>query len=228
MNHQPASVPETNRPFFCSWSGGKDSCLALYRACQAGAKPARLLTMFAEDGIRSRSHGLGKEVLQTQAAQLGIPIVAHSASWSEYESVFIKALYRLKQEGIHAGVFGDIDFLPHLEWDTRICAMTGMLLCLPLWQCPRLELLDQFLSAGFKAVIVTVKEDQLGREFLGRTIDQQIIGEFRQKGIDPCGENGEYHTVVVDGPLFSAPLLLDQGGIVINSGCCQLDVRVRS
>ncbi len=228
MNHQASSVPETNMPFFCSWSGGKDSCLALYRACQAGAKPARLLTMFAEDGVRSRSHALGRDVLQAQAARLGIPIVAHSASWSEYEAVFIKALHQLKQEGIQAGVFGDIDFLPHLEWDMKICAATGMTLCLPLWKCSRLELLDQFLSLGFKAMIVTVKENKLGREFLGRTIDQEIIFEFQRKGIDPCGENGEYHTVMFDGPLFSSPLLLDQGSIAVNSGCCQLEVRVRT
>lgn len=228
MNTRPASVPGKDMPFFCSWSGGKDSCLALYRACRAGATPRRLLTMLAEDGIRSRSHGLAREVLEAQASRLGIPLLARPAAWAEYEPVFIRALQDLKKEGIQAGVFGDIDFMPHLEWDTRICALTGMLLCLPLWQGSRTELLDEFLSAGFKAVIVTVKEDKLGREFLGKTLDRNMISEFERKGIDLSGESGEYHTVVVDGPLFSSPLLLETGGTVIKSGYCQLEVRVKS
>lgn len=227
MNNDPPSVPAINMPFFCSWSGGKDSCLALYRAGHAGGKPARLLTMLAEDGIRSRSHGLTLEVLRAQAARLGIPLLARSATWSEYESVFIAALIELKKEGLQAGVFGDIDFSPHREWDEKICARTGMKLCLPLWQCPKLELLDQFLTLGFKAMIVTVKADKLGREFLGKIIDRELVGEFQRKGIDPCGENGEYHTVVVDGPLFSTPLLLEPGAIVERSGCYGLEVRAR-
>ncbi|MBU4200144.1 MAG: diphthine--ammonia ligase [Verrucomicrobia bacterium] len=227
MNNQVLSVPEKNTPFFCSWSGGKDSCLALYRARHAGAKPARLLTMLAEDGIRSRSHGLTREVLQAQSSRLGIPLLSPSASWSAYESVFTDALHQLKKEGVPAGVFGDIDFSPHREWDEKVCALTGLILCLPLWECSKLELLDQFLALGFKAMIVTVKEEKLGREFLGRTIDREIIGEFQRMGIDPCGENGEYHTVVVDGPLFSAPLLLDPGVTVVRSGYCMLEVRVR-
>lgn len=227
MNTPPASVPDKNMPFFCSWSGGKDSCLALYRACRAGATPRRLLTMVAEDGLRSRSHGLAREVLEAQAARLGIPLLARPAAWSEYEPVFLRALQDLKREGIQAGVFGDIDFVPHLEWDTRICAAAGLRLCLPLWQCARLELLDQFLAAGFKAVIVAVKEDKLGRDFLGRTLDRLMISEFERRGIDPCGENGEYHTVVVDGPLFSAPLPLETGNTECHAGCCLLDVRVR-
>ena len=166
-------------------------------------------------------------MLQAQASRLGIPLLSPSASWSAYESVFTDALHQLKKEGIQAGVFGDIDFSPHREWDEKICARTGLMLCLPLWECSKLELLDQFLSLGFKAMIVTVKEGKLDREFLGRTINREIIGEFQRKGVDPCGENGEYHTVVFDGPLFSAPLLLDPGVTVVRSGYCMLEVRVR-
>lgn len=227
MNKETPTVPEKGTPFFCSWSGGKDSCLALYRACQAGAKPVRLLTMLSEDGIRSRSHGLTRAVIEAQAFRLGIPLLSPSATWSEYEAVFTNALVQLKQEGVQAGVFGDIDFSPHRAWDEKICARAGLTLCLPLWECSKLELLDQFLAAGFKAMIVAVKEEKLGREFLGRIIDREMIGEFQQKGIDPCGENGEYHTVVIDGPLFSAPLPLEPGVTVVRNGYCMLEVRVR-
>ncbi len=226
MNHQPASVPGKGMPFFCSWSGGKDSCLALHRACRAGAAPRRLLTMLAEDGARSRSHGLARTVIEAQAARLGIPLLTRSAAWADYEPVFVRALQDLGREGLRAGVFGDIDFVPHLEWDTRICAATGMRLCLPLWQGGRTELLNEFLAAGFKAVIVAVKENALGRDYLGRTLDPELVADFLRRGIDPCGESGEYHTVVVDGPLFSAPLALEPGRITAQDGQARLDVSV--
>lgn len=228
MSHKVTSVPEKNTSFFCSWSGGKDSCLALYRACRAGAKPAYLLTILIENGTRSRSHGLTREVLQAQAFCLGIPLLVRSATWSAYECVFIDVLHQIKKEGVYAGVFGDIDCLPHLEWEEKVCIKTDMTPCLPLWGCSKLELLDQFLSLGFKAMIVTVKEDKLGKEFLGRTIDPEIVREFKTMGIDPSGENGEYHTVVTDGPLFSSPLLLHQGDTVVRSGYCMLDVQIHA
>jgi len=227
MNTKTKSVPDKNARFFCSWSGGKDSCLALHRSCQAGAKPTHLVTMLSEDGIRSRSHGIRRDVLEAQAASMGIPLIARCATWSEYESVFIEALHEIRKEGIDAGVFGDIDFPPHLEWEEKVCTATSMIACLPLWECSRLELLDELLLLGYKAVIVTLKEDKLGKEFLGKTIDWEVIKEFQKAGIDPCGENGEYHTLVVDGPLFSKPLQLDEGGISENSGYCSLDLRLR-
>jgi uncharacterized protein (TIGR00290 family) len=228
MHNQAASVPAKNTPFVCSWSGGKDSCLALFRACQAGAKPACLLSMLAEDGLRSRSHGLTRPVLAAQAARLGIPLRTPCAAWVQYEPVFITALRDLQQSGVQAAVFGDIDFQPHLDWDKKICGLTGLSLHLPLWQGTREELLDQFLSLGFKAMLVNVKEGKLEREFLGKTIDREMIAQFQRKGIDPSGEHGEYHTVVYDGPLFSAPLPLETGGIIHNSGYQMLEVRVRS
>lgn len=228
MNSRLKSVPDRNARFFCSWSGGKDSCLALHRAHAAGARPAYLLTILCEDGIRSRSHGIRRNVLEAQASSMGTPLLLGCATWSEYESVFVNALHKIRKEGIEAGVFGDIDFPPHLEWEEKVCAETKMTPYLPLWECSRLELLDEFLSLGYKAVIVTVKEDKLGREFLGKTINMEIVNEFQKAGIDPCGENGEYHTLVVDGPLFSRPLMLDHGDIFEHSGYHSLDLQLCS
>ena len=227
MNNKPQSVPAADAGFFCSWSGGKDSCLALHRACRAGARPVCLLTILCEDGIRSRSHGIRKDVLEAQAAALGIPMLVRNATWAEYEPVFIGALHGIGKEGVKAGVFGDIDFPPHLEWEEKVCAAAGMTACLPLWACPRSELLEEFLTLGYKAMIVTLKADKLSKEFLGRMIDREVIMQFQDAGIDPCGENGEYHTLVVDGPLFSRPLQLDEGDISEDSGYCSLDLRLR-
>jgi len=227
MNAKTKLTPKKNTRFFCSWSGGKDSCLALHRAVMAGAKPAFLLTIIGEDGLRSRSHGLRKDVLEAQATAMGIPLLIRCASWTEYEPVFIDALYEIRRQGVKYGVFGDIDFPPHLEWEEKVCAKTGMTAYLPLWEGDRLELLHEFLSLGYKAVIVTVNEKKLDRKFLGRMIDRKIIKEFRKLGIDPCGENGEYHTLVVDGPVFSSPLPFKTGAITEHSGYCSLDVQVK-
>lgn len=228
MTNSTNLVPQKNTRFFSSWSGGKDSCLALHRAVKAGAKPACLLTIIGEDGIRSRSHGLRRDVLEAQASAMGIPLLIRCATWAEYESVFVDALHGIRKEGVMAGVFGDIDFPPHLEWEEKVCAKANMTPYLPLWGCARETLLDEFLTLGYKAVIVTVNEKKLDRKFLGRMIDREIINEFRKTGIDPCGENGEYHTLVVDGLVFSKPLLIETGACTEHSGYCSLDVRLKA
>lgn len=220
-------TPGKKEKFFSSWSGGKDSCLALHRAFMAGAKPACLLTILSEDGIRSRSHGLRRDVLEAQASAMGIPLLVRCATWEEYESVFVGALHEIRKQGVKSGVFGDIDFPPHLEWEKKVCAKTDMTPYLPLWECARETLLDEFLTLGYQALIVTVDEKKLDRKFLGRMIDRELVSEFRKRGIDPCGENGEYHTLVVDGPIFSRPLLVETGTRTKHSGYCAIDIRVR-
>lgn len=230
MTAQRNLPPPKNAFFFSSWSGGKDSCLALHRACMAGAKPACLLTIISEDGIRSRSHGLRRDVIAAQAAALGIPLLTRCASWAEYEAAFIDALHAIRKQGVAAGVFGDIDFPPHLEWEEKVCAKADIIPYLPLWEGARLALLNEFITLGYKALIVRVNEHKLNRKFLGRIIDREVVGEFQKTGIDPCGENGEYHTVVVDGPIFSEPLPVTTGSCLDTEGCgyCTLDINVRN
>jgi diphthine-ammonia ligase len=221
------SVPGKGIPFVCSWSGGKDSCLALYRAVTAGAEPKVLLSMLREDGQRSRSHGLRREVLQAQADSLGMPLAAKAASWSDYESVFIAALQELRASGIEAGVFGDIDVDDHRLWEEKVCTAAGIEVYLPLWQTERLTLLGEFLMLGFEATIVTVNGEKLDRAYLGRVLDLDLVREFSALGIDPSGEAGEYHTVVTDGPIFSGPVRLEAGERVFHDGYWFLDVMIR-
>ena len=228
MNTQANLTPPKNALFFSSWSGGKDSCLALHRARMAGAKPACLLTIIGEDGIRSKAHGLRKDVIAAQAAAMGIPLVTRCATWAGYEAAFVDALYEIRKQGITAGVFGDIDFPPHLEWEEKVCAKADMIPCLPLWGGARPALLHEFIALGYKALIVSINENKLNRKFLGRIIDGEIISTFQKIGIDPCGENGEYHTVVVDGPIFARPLSVKAGSSLdeTSSGYCTLDFHV--
>jgi len=212
------------RPFFCSWSGGKDSCLALYHALQNQGIPKALLTMFIDDGQRSRSHGLPMGVIQQQAQALGIPLIARNASWDKYEEVFTSALRDFKQDEIGCGVFGDIDLEPHLQWVERVCSSVAVEVYEPLWKKPRRELLEEFLHLGFTATIVAVKQDALDVGFLSRTLSKQVVLEMEEAGIDASGEEGEYHTVVTSGPLMSSPIRIETKGQVVRNGYCFLDI----
>jgi diphthine-ammonia ligase len=189
---------------FASWSGGKDSCLALYRAKQAGMDICFLVNMVSEDGKRSCSHGIRAAVIKKQAGALGIPIVQKSTTTKAYEKIFVGTLKELKKKGVTDGVFGDIDFEPHREWNERVCGGAGIKAHLPLWQEDQTRLMEEFIDAGFKSVVVAVKAELLGKEYLGRTVDRQFIADLARLGKDitPCGEAGEYHTLVIDGPIF--------------------------
>ena len=213
--------------FFSSWSGGKDSCLALYHAIQHDGIPKALLTMMTEDKERSRSHGLSISVFKKQASSLGIPLVLRYSSWADYEETFVSAAREFRDDGMEYGVFGDIDLEPHLEWVKRVCASASIKEYEPLWKRDRTELLNEFLSLEFKAMIIAVKQGTLDNSYLGQILDHQLINDMKKVGIDASGEKGEYHTVVIDGPIFSSPLHLEKGKQVIMDGYGFLDVSVR-
>ena len=226
MNEKAALPDHRIGGFFASWSGGKDSCLALYRVIQAGGKPDRLFTMLVENGDRSHSHGLDKAVLSAQAAALGVPITFRAASWEGYEAAFLNGLYEMRNTGTVAGVFGDIDLAEHLEWVKRVCASAGMAPWEPLWGTKRRRLLAEFVAAGFSATVIAIKGDVLHSGFLGRKLDMALVEEFEALGIDASGELGEYHTVVTDGPIFSAPIDLEHRKAVFRDGYWFLDVAI--
>jgi uncharacterized protein (TIGR00290 family) len=198
--------------------------MALYHAIQNGGIPKALFTMMTEQGDRSRSHGLPADLVKYQAASLNIPQIMRGATWETYESVFLSAMREFKADGIECGVFGDIDLAGHLEWVERVCQNAGIKPYEPLWQRERKGLLQEFLDLGFRAMIVSVKEGVLSRDFLGRILEQQVIAEMENSGIDASGEGGEYHTVVIDGPIFMFPLHLNQKVKVPMNGYCFLDV----
>ncbi|MHB8104949.1 MAG: Dph6-related ATP pyrophosphatase [Dehalococcoidales bacterium] len=201
---------------FASWSGGKDCCLALYRAKKNGMNIRYLVNMVNADGQRSCSHGVRAAVVKQQAEALGIPIVQRRTDGDNYEAVFIETLKDLKRKGIDAGVFGDIDFEPHREWNEKVCVPAGITVHLPLWQESQPKLLEEFIGAGFKAVVITVKADLMGKEFLGRLLDKKLIADIAalNKDITPCGEAGEFHTLVLDGPIFQKRLEIIKSEIV--------------
>jgi diphthine-ammonia ligase len=208
-----------NGPIACSWSGGKDSCLALWRMVRAGARLDCLLTMFTEDGERSRSHGLSRAVLEDQAAAIGVPLLSRSATWDNYETAMVDLLREAASRGVTATIFGDIDIPRHRAWEENVCQQAGLNAVLPLWQKDRLAILDEWWSAGFEARIVVARDGVVERRYLGRVLDRQTAAELAATGVDACGENGEFHTVVTSGPLFREPIHIVIGEQILRSDC---------
>ncbi len=211
---------------FVSWSSGKESCLSLFRM-RKEVDVKYLFNMIDEDGKHSRSHRLDKKLIQLQAKALGIPLIQQSSTWQSYEDVFKQMVAKLKDEGIAAGIFGDIDMQAHRDWVENVCVYAGIKSILPLWQEERERLVCEFIAAGFKAVVVVVNEKYLGKEWLGRIIDESFIADLKSlPEVDVAGEKGEYHTFVYDGPNFKNPVAFSEGEKVYNNGYWFFDLRV--
>jgi uncharacterized protein (TIGR00290 family) len=222
----PASPPQADRPRAAiSWSGGKDCCLALLRA-RASFDVCAALTIYTETGGRSRSHGLRPDLVDAQTTRLGLTTLSGRASWDTYTDEFIRVLGEASALGITHVVFGDIMFDAHAAWNRRVCAAHGLTAVMPLWGEDTGALLTEFLATGSTAMIVTARTGQLDSSWLGRRLDTQAMHDLQAAGVDPCGENGEYHTLVIDTPAFSSPLPVRPGVRVQQGPCWALDVEL--
>ncbi len=197
---------------FVSWSGGKDSMLALHRAPASGCRVQALFAMFDAFGERSRSHGLSPALMRAQAEALGLPLVAGRAGWADYEAVFVAQSRAFAGQGVTSALFGDIDLQPHRDWEERVCARAGLRAVLPLWQQPRRALVDEFLALGYRARVVCVDARRLDASFCGREFDAAFLADL-PVGVDACGEHGEFHTFVYDGPSFAHPVAHRLAGV---------------
>jgi len=214
--------------YACLWSGGKDSCYAGYCAMRAGLEISCLVNFASGDGW-SRSHGLPAALLAYQAELIGLPIVQPVTDRGSYEKTFKATFEGLKaSHGITGVVAGDLELREHRDWLERVCAEAGMELLLPLWQWPPWAILNGFTGAGFRTIIVATKADILGKEWLGRELTRDVLDEFRElqesTGFHPCGESGEYHTFVTDGPLFRRPVTIGKTAQVLRDGRWFLEV----
>ena len=193
----------------CSWSGGKDSCYALMKARAEGHELKALVNMMNENGSISRSHGLPLAVLTQQAKKMNVPLLATPTSWNDYRDTFVRTLASAKLLGVQAMVFGDIDLQQHRDWEEMVCSESGLEALLPLWKQNRRVLVNEMIETGINAMIVSCNTE-MGERFLGRTITRELADELEAMGIDACGENGEFHTVVVDCPLFESAIELPE------------------
>lgn len=203
---------------FFNWSGGKDSALALYHVLKNKKYSVdKLLTNINLEHRRISMHGVREVLLEQQAAAIGIPleklILADQPSMNDYENQMLKTLNGLQQENFTHSVFGDI-FLEDLrKYREEQLEKVGMTAIFPIWKRNTTKLLYEFINLGFKTIVVCVNEKYLDKSFCGRIIDMNFINDL-PPGVDVCGENGEFHTFVFDGPLFSNPVNFERGEIV--------------
>jgi uncharacterized protein (TIGR00290 family) len=204
-----------------SWSGGKDSALACYKSLQSGHEIACLLNFVSREYKRCCFHGIEAKLMKLQSDLIGIPIFQKevTADMKEYEKEFKSAVCELKQrERIEGIVFGDVYLDEHRDWVERVCRELGVQAVLPLWSIPPAEVVKEFISAGFQAVLVSCKADLLGEEFVGMLVDEDFLNELQKRNICPCGENGEFHTFVLDGPLFRKRIAVTKSQPVLKKG----------
>lgn len=201
---------EKRKNVACSWSGGKDCCFALMEVKAMGYTPKVLLNMMNKDERTSRSHGLPVAMLEEQAKAMNLTLLSIPTAQEDYEENFIKALKILKDEyNIDYIVYGDIDLVVHREWQERVCKIAGMEAFLPLWNRKREVLAQEIANSGIETIIVSCNL-RMGEKFLGRVYNSELIQEFIEMGIDTCGEDGEFHSMVVDGPLFQHKITIPE------------------
>ncbi|MHA6482271.1 Dph6-related ATP pyrophosphatase [Paenibacillus sp. strain BS8-2] len=200
--------------FVASYSGGKDSSLALHMAMQSG-EAIGLIVMLEEKGERSRSHGMPPKIIAAQAESIGLPVLSAAATWDDYETAFVRLLNQARELGAEALVTGDLDMPEEGCWHDKVTQMAGLALGMPLWRMDHRRSVDSFIDQGFVAVVVTVNLTSGMTEVdLGRSITREFVEELVERGIDPCGEGGEFHTTVLDGPIFRKPIPVRKLSIV--------------
>ena len=206
-----------NKAIF-NWSSGKDSALALYKVLQNSEfEITCLLTSVNQEFQRISMHGVRVELLEQQAKSLGIPLeimqIPEMPTMEAYENVMNETLTKLKNKGVTHSIFGDILLEDLRKYREDQLAKIGFEAVFPLWKTPTNDLIQEFMSLGFKAIVVCVNERFLDKSFVGRVIDQDFINDLPDN-VDVCGENGEFHTFTFDGPIFSKPVNFKIGEIV--------------
>ncbi|SEH27056.1 diphthine--ammonia ligase [Chryseobacterium culicis] len=201
-----------------NWSSGKDSALALYQTLQENRyEVAVLLTSINQEFQRISMHGVSVSLLEKQAESLGIPLIKmelpKEPSMEEYRQMMSKTMTDVQAQGITHSIFGDI-FLEDLrKYREDQLKAVGMEAVFPLWKRNTSQLIQEFLALGFKTIVTCVNGSYLDKSFAGRIIDQKFIDDLPEN-VDPCGENGEFHTFTFDGPIFKKPVQFEIGETV--------------
>ncbi|MGB0896514.1 MAG: diphthine--ammonia ligase [Flavobacteriaceae bacterium] len=204
-----------------NWSGGKDSALALHYTLQnKDYQIETLLTSVNDKFDRISMHGVRSELLRQQALELKLPLqelrLPEQPTMSEYNTLLSEMNSKFKAQGITHSVFGDI-FLEDLKtYREQQLANVGINAHFPLWKRNTAELIHEFIDLGFKTIVVCTKSELLGEEFVGKVITKDFLKEL-PKNVDPCGENGEFHTFVYDGPIFNNPINFDIGETIVKT-----------
>lgn len=210
---QQLKAPSKSRlKFAMSYSCGKDSTLALHKMLEKGHKPVCLVIMVNEAAGRSYFHGADNAMLQRYAQALKLPLITCPSNGADYQESLETGLMKAKIMGANAACFGDIDLAQNRQWEEARCKAVGLLPCFPLWQRKREDIVYESIRLGYKCIVKSIHQARLPLRLLGTPIDETALAAMRAAGIDICGENGEYHTLAVDGPVFHHPLPYQIGG----------------
>jgi uncharacterized protein (TIGR00290 family) len=210
------------RKAWLSWSSGKDSAWTLYRARQQGElEIAALLTTVNREHRRVAMHAVREQLLEAQAEAVGLPLVKvplpSPCPNETYERAMSEAMAQARAEGVGAVLFGDLfleDIRKYREAQMARCGLTAVF---PLWLLETRALAEAMLAAGLRAFLTCVDPSKLDPRFAGREFDRQFLAELPQQ-VDPCGENGEFHTFACAGPMFRAPIAVEPGEVVERDG----------
>ncbi len=208
-----------NETALMSWSGGKDSCLALYEIQRAQThRIAALLTTVTRDYDRISMHGVRRVLLEKQAASLSLPLhqilISKGATNEEYEAKMVEAFSEYRGKGIDSVIFGDLFLEDIRAYREQFLARNNMRGLFPVWKRDTAAFIREFLDLGFRAVVTCVDSKVLDQSFAGRLIDESFLSSLPPQ-VDPCGENGEFHSFVFDGPGFSAAVKFSLGQTVL-------------
>jgi uncharacterized protein (TIGR00290 family) len=223
---------EKIEPVLFCWSGGKDSAMALHALRnQRDLSVAALLTTVTEGYERISMHGVRRALLLRQAQSIGLPLqevrIPPQCVNPIYETRMREALLTQKENRVHCVAFGDIFLQDLREYRERNLAQVEMTAMFPIWKRDTRELAQEFCAMGFRAVAVCIDSKKLSREFAGREADESFFRDL-PAGVDPCGENGEFHTFVYDGPIFSKAIAIERGEIVERDGFYFCDLEEKS
>jgi len=211
-----------------AWSGGKDSALALYELLESRSfEIPALLTTVTGEYDRVSMHGVRRNLLEKQAESSGLPLevvyLSQKSSNEEYENLMTDLLLRYQRQGVSSVAFGDIHLRDVRDYRERHLARVGMKGVFPLWGKDTAVLARFFIDKGFKAIVTCVDARILDRSFVGRMVDYDFLRAL-PSGIDPCGENGEYHSFVFDAPMFQKSIPCKTGEVVVRDSFCFCDV----
>ena len=210
--------------FAASYSGGKESALAVYNAIKQGHKPITLITTFNIDAERSHFHGISEDLLNSVSKSLNIPLNLVKTSGEQYTQNFENALQQAKNQGAEACIFGDIDIEGHIEWCSERCDNIGIKPLFPLMGKSRKDVVYELIDSGFIANISTINTKYFSEDILGQQLTKELAERIAATGADICGENGEYHTFVSDGPIFNHPVKFTYGEKILKDGYAILPV----
>ena len=197
--------------YIMSWSGGKDSCLACYKAILSGYDISYLVNFISKEYKRVSFHGTEAKLIQLQAEAVSIPLLQKETTNDGYEQEFKEAIRSLIPNGIKGMVFGDTAIQENKDWVERVCGESGIEAIEPLWGKNPKEIISDLINTGFKAIIVCGQSKFIDEEWIGRQVDKNFVEYLKDRNIDICGENGEYHTLVIDGPTFKKRIEIIEG-----------------